>query len=569
MFDHPLPQTAFEALDWPIAQYQPYLDELIQYDLNTDNLLPWLERWSEVSKLISEVYQRVYVATTVDTTDEIALKRFETFMAEVFPAVQIALDQLNRKLLTVADHLPDGFAVPLRHIRAQVELFREENLPLFTEHSKLDTEFDQIIGAQTIQWDGQEMTLPQLTPILQETDRAKREQVWRLSMERRLQDRETLNEIWVKYMDLRGQIAKNAGFSDYLSYRWQDLGRFDYTPADSIAFQNAIEAVVVPAAHRLYQRRQAQLGVETLRPWDTLVDTLGRAPLRPYQSEQELEGKMEQIFQCVDPVFGRYFQTMRAEQLLDLPNRKGKAPGGYCTAFNMTERPYIFMNAVGMHDDVQTLLHEGGHAFHAFEAFKLPYNQLQNPPMEFAEVASMAMELLGAPYLTQDQGGYYTENEAARARIEHLEGLISFWGYMAVVDAFQHWVYTHHAEASVPANCDRKWSELWDRFMIGIDYGGLQEIKETGWQRKLHIYQLPFYYVEYGLAQLGAVQVWANSLKDQAQATSDYRYALSLGGTKTLPELFSAAGAKFAFDPATLQTAVDLIEGTITQLESV
>ncbi|MCU0496420.1 MAG: M3 family oligoendopeptidase [Anaerolineae bacterium] len=567
MFDHPLPKTAFEALDWSVEHYQPYLDQLVQYTLTSDNLTPWLEQWSQVNKFIYEVYQRIYVATTVDTTDEIALKRFETFMSAVFPVVQVALDQLNRKLLTVADHLPEGFDVPLRYVRTQVQLFREENLPLFTEQSKLDTEYDQIIGAQTIEWEGQELTLPQLDPILQETDRAKREQVWRLSMERRLQDRETLNQLWVNYMKLRGQIAKNAGFSDYLSYRWQDLGRFDYTPADSVAFQNAIEQVVVPVAQRLYQRRQAQLGVESLRPWDTLVDTLGRAPLRPYQSDQELESRMERIFDCVDPIFGRYFQTMRDEKLLDLPNRKGKAPGGYCTTFSMVERPYIFMNAVGMHDDVQTLLHEGGHAFHAFESFKLPYNQQQNPPMEFAEVASMAMELLGAPYLTQDQGGYYSESESARARIEHLEGLITFWGYMAVVDAFQHWVYTHHEQASIPANCDQKWSELWDRFMIGIDYNGLEAIKETGWQRKVHIYQLPFYYVEYGLAQLGAVQVWANSLRDQAKATADYRYALSLGGTKTLPELFSAAGAKFAFDPETLQTAVELIETTITQLE--
>jgi oligoendopeptidase F len=283
----------------------------------------------------------------------------------------------------------------------------------------------------------------------------------------------------------------------------------------------------------------------------------------------ELNEKTQAVFDQVDPYLGAYFKTMRDEGLLDLDNRKGKAPGGYCTYYAVAKRPFIFMNSVGLHDDVQTLLHEGGHAFHAFEGSNLPYNHQEEVPMEFAEVASMGMELLAAPYLTADKGGFYSAKDAARARIEHLEGIIKFWPYMAVVDAFQHWVYANIEDAHDPDQCDAKWAELWDRFMKGIDFTGLEDIKETGWHRKLHIYQVPFYYIEYGLAQLGAVQLFGNALKDQARAVSDYRRALALGGTVSLPELFTTAGVKFAFDAETLGTAVALLESTLEELAAV
>jgi oligoendopeptidase F len=275
------------------------------------------------------------------------------------------------------------------------------------------------------------------------------------------------------------------------------------------------------------------------------------------------------MFSSVDPQLGRYFLQMETESLLDLENRKGKAPGGFCIDFPLARKPFIFMNAVGLHDDVQTMLHEGGHAFHTFEIAGLPYHPQLEIPMEFAEVASMAMELLAAPYLTRDQGGFYSPEEAARARIEHLENSLLFWPYMAVVDAFQHWVYTQPQLARDPAECDACWSALWDRFMQGIDYSGLDEHKVTGWQRKVHIFQDPFYYIEYGLAQLGAVQVWRNARKDQAGAVAAYRRALSLGGTASLPELFRTAGAHFAFDADTLAEAVQLMVGTIEELESI
>jgi oligoendopeptidase F len=291
--------------------------------------------------------------------------------------------------------------------------------------------------------------------------------------------------------------------------------------------------------------------------------------LRPFESMAELEAKTSAIFHAVDPQLGEYFEIMRREGLLDLDNRKNKAPGGYCTEFPITGCPFIFANSIGVHDDVQTLLHEGGHAFHLFESAALPYGWHIQIPWEFLEVASMSMELLAAPYLTVDYGGFYTPSQAARARIEHLERSLLFWPYMAVVDAFQHWVYENPSEAIYTENCDSAWSDLWQRFMPGVDWSGLEQEMCTGWQRKAHIHTDPFYYVEYGLAQLGATQVWANALRDQAGAVAAYRRALALGDTASLPELFSAAGARFAFDTGALSEAVDLILRTVQELEKI
>jgi oligoendopeptidase F len=282
----------------------------------------------------------------------------------------------------------------------------------------------------------------------------------------------------------------------------------------------------------------------------------------------ELETKTSAIFHHVDPQLGAHFDTMRREGLLDLDNRKHKAPGGYCTTFESVRRPFIFMNAVGLHGDVQTLLHEGGHAFHVFETQPLPYAQQLQVGMEFAEVASMAMELLGAPYLAAAQGGFYTDADAARARVEHLEWSLLLWPTIALGDAFQHWVYENPDAALDPAQCEAQWAGLLQRFRPGLDWSGLEPIMHTGWQRILHFYQVPFYFVEYGLAQLGAVQVWNNALHDQAAAVAAYRRALALGGTAPLPQLYAAAGAKFAFDADTLRAAVNLMEETIAALDS-
>lgn len=571
MFDS-LPLSALDALDWTGEQYQPYFDHLLARKLDVNSITDWLADWSKLGRLAQEVASRINVATTVDTTDPAAEARHKTFYTSVHPVLLRNNNGMNQKLvdsgLAEKGLLPHGFEIPYRNIKVDLELFREENIPLLNQERQLELEHDKLKGAQTVQWEGRELTVDQIQPLLQDNDRDIRERAWKLSIERQLQDRQGLNNLWEQMHKVRRQIAANAGLSDYRAYCWKAMKRFDYTPENCEQFHAAIEQVVVPAASRLHQRRREQLGLDVLRPWDLDVDAQQRPALRPYHSDDELESRMEAIFNQVDPALGGYFHTMRAENLLDLPNRKGKAPGGYCTEYPLAQRPFIFMNTVGLHGDVQTLLHEGGHAFHVFETNTLPYLHQQEVPTEFAEVASMSMELIGAPYLDAQYGGYYSPQNAARAQIEHLEQSLAFWPYMAVVDAFQHWVYTHPDASQDADNCDAQWSALWDRFMPDVSYEGLEAAKVTGWHRKLHIFVAPMYYIEYGLAQLGAVQVWGNSLKDQKQAVIDYRKALSQGGTLSLPDLFAAAGARFAFDANTLQQAVDLMEGRIAMLET-
>lgn len=561
-----LPIKAVEFMDWPWAQIEPYFHDLAACPLNSEDITDWLADWTHLSLLLQESYQRLYVATTVNTADEEASRRFHAFLDDIYPRAQAAEAALKNKLLR-SGLKPAGFEMPLRNLRAEVDLYHEANLPLLSDELKFWVEYDQIIGAQTVEWEGNEVTLLQLTPVYQSTDRARRERAWRLAATRQLADRGRINDLWVTLMDLRSQLAVNAQCPDYRAYRWQQLYRFDYTPEDCKQFHAAIEKVVVPAVQRLYERRRQRLGLDKLRPWDLDVDTFSRPHLKPYREVSELVEKTANIFHRVDPQFGEYFDIMRREQLLDLENRKSKAPGGYCTEFAMLRRPFIFMNAVGLHDDVHTLLHEGGHAFHIFEMAHLPYAQQMVVGMEFNEVASIAMELLGSPYLSLDGGGFYTPQESSRARAEHLLMVLRFWPYMAVVDAFQHWAYENHSTASDPANCDAAWAELWQRFMLGVDWSGLEDVMATGWQRKAHLIQTPFYYIEYGLAQLGAIQIWRNSLRDPVGAVAAYRRALALGGTVPLPQLYQTAGARLAFDEETLGEASELIVSTIERLE--
>lgn len=563
-----LPKDPQVFIYWNWAQIKPYADDLTKRPLSSATLDDWVKDWSDLNRLLSEIFARLWVATTLDTADQEAKNRFNTFLDETYTPSQAANQVLKEKLLA-SGLQPKGFDIPLRNMRVEAEIFREANLPLLSEEKKLVNEYDEIIGSETVEWEGQVVTPTQLQPVYQSLDRAKREKAWRLAMECKLADRLKLNELWVRMLDIRGRIAKNADFPDYRSYRWKELLRFDYTPENCTQFHQAIEQVVVPAARRIYEKRQKQLGLSALRPWDLNVDPLGREPLNPYQTIAELEAKASAIFHRVDPELGRYFEIMRSKGLLDLDNRKGKAPGDYCNNYDMVMLPFIFENAVGLHADVATLLHEGGHAFHVFEEAHLPYYHQLPVGMEFAEVASMAMELLASPYLMASEGGFYSEKDAARASIEHLEEAVLFWPYMAVVDAFQQWAYTNQAAATNPDNCDQKWAELWQRYMVGIDWSGLDDLMVTGWQRKQHIFEVPFYYVEYGLASLGAFQVWRNALKDQKAAVAAYKRALALGGTVPLPKLYETAGARFAFDAQTVRDTISLVEEMIEKLEKV
>ena len=569
-----LPDDAGAAPDWTWAQFEPYYRELAERRLSETTVDAWMADWSRLSELISEIGVRLQLRLHADTADGGAEERYFAFLDTIAPAAEVAEHGLKQRLLA-AGLTPAGMGEPLRGMRAEVELFHHENVPLLVEESKLGTEYDKIVGAQTVTWEGREVPLPQLRLVFSEPDRAKRERAWWLARERQLADRERLDGLWRELLELRGRIAANAGCASYRDYVWQAYRRFDYTPDDCATFREAIRSVCVPAATRIYQRRQRRLRVATLRPWDLangewgpFADPPRSRPLAPYRTAGELLEKTAAILRRVDPRLGQHFRRMIDEDLLDVENRAGKAPGAYCTFFSVSRRPFIFMNAVGQHNDVQTLLHEAGHAVHAFEAGRLPYYQQLGTPMEFNEVASMAMELLASPYLTAEAGGFYQPAEAARARIEHLEQLILFWPYMAVVDAFQHWAYANPAEAADTTRCDAQWQELWLRFIPGVDWSGLEAEQVTGWQRRLHIFRAPFYYVEYGLAQLGAIQVWRNALRDPAKALARYRAALALGGTAALPELYRTAGARFAFDAATLSEAVALVERTIGELSA-
>jgi len=562
-----LPTTPEELLTWEWPQFDPFAVELAGRPLSQDNLSQWLLDWSRLRDCMDELSYRLNVATTVNTADATAQKRLQNFYDTIYPTAMQA-DQVLKQKLLASGLEPAGYDVALRNMRAAADLYRPENLELLAEEQKLNTRYDSIIGAQSVQWDGKEMTVTQLRPVYQEMDRSRREQAWRLGSQRQLADRQSLNTLWQELFALRQRIAANAGKPNFRAYRWQQLNRFYYTPEDCKQFHRAIEEVVVPAANRVYRRRQERLGLASLRPWDLFVDPHGRPPLHPFDTVEQLKTGASAIFHRVDPQLGAYFEVMRDENLLDLDNRANKAPGGYSTIFPMSRRPFIFMNAVGIDDDVQTLLHEGGHSFQDFEMYVIPYSHLREIPMEFAEVASMSMELLTSPYLAREWGGFYSRSEAARALIEHLEWDITFWPSMAAIDAFQHWAYENPELALNPAACDETYFNLHSRFLPGVDWSGLEDILATRWQRVLHIYQLPFYMVEYGLAQLGAVQIWRNALADQAGAVAAYRHGMALGNSLPLPQLYQAAGARLAFDAAALNEAVTLMESKIQELET-
>lgn len=555
-----------EASQWTWEQWQPYFDQLQAADLTADNIEQWLQELDLLSKMLWEIYNRLHVGTYINTNDEATAAAFQRHLEQISPHVEKAFAALNIQLVE-SGVAPDSIRVPLRNVETMIRLFNEDNLQLGAQENALSQAYNKIIGAQTVEWEGETIPLTRLNPVLTEPDRDRRKAAWLLQQERRKQDRDAHDALWRQFMDLRKQQATNAGFEDYRAYRWAVLNRHDYTPDDALTFVDAVLQVVVPMRERLHERRRAQLGYDTLRPWDLAVDPLDRAPLRPYRDIDDFIDKTEAIFHQVDPELGANFTTMKTGQLLDLENRAGKANTGMCSYFPFSERPFIFMNAVNVEGDVITLLHETGHAFHDFAFNDLDYRMQTWVPTEFGEVAAIAMELLAGPYLTHAHGGYFSKADAARFRANHLLEFTRRWLW-AVNVAFQHWVYTNHEAASDPANCDAKWLELWTQYHRGVDWRGYEDFILDYWRASPLIFQSPFYMIEYGLAQVGALQIYANALQDQATALNRYREALALGGTVTLPELYEAAGAKLAFDAETLKDVVDLVESQIAHFDA-
>jgi oligoendopeptidase F len=415
-------------------------------------------------------------------------------------------------------------------------------------------------------WEGVELPLPQLQPFLKNRDRGVRERAWRAGTAPYLAQRDTLASLFDTMFALRQRAASNAGFANYRDYSFPSKFRFDYTPADCERFHDAVEATVVPAVERLFAERRRRLSLDTLRPWDLQVETERTEPLRPFMGQAELVARGRTAFARVSPELGAEFQRMVDERLLDLESRKGKAPGGYCETLHYRGRPFIFMNAVGLVDDVNTLLHEAGHAFHAFASHAQPLIWQRHPGSEAAELASMSMELLAAPHLTAP-GGFYREEDGRLAEIEHLEDVLIALPHIASVDAFQHWIYTNR-EGYAAAARDAAWLRIRSRFERGVDWTGLEQERVARWYRQLHIFLYPFYYIEYGLAQLGALQVWRNSLRDPSGAVRSYREALALGATRSLPDIYAKAGAALTFDAPTIAALVAQVEERVAELRA-
>jgi oligoendopeptidase F len=541
------------------ASLEPLFDQL-QSRLSGVRSVPeleqWILDWGELSSALDEESTRRYIAMTCRTDDKTAEESYLYFLEQIDPQVKPRQFALARAFVThpTCAALPEErYAVLRRDLKVQVELFRPENVPLETEEAKLGQQYQKLSGSLTVQYDGQERTLVQMARYLEETDRSIRQRSWELVANRRLQEQQKFEEQFEALLSLRGQIATNAGFANYRDYAFRKLGRFDYTADDCLAFHDAVESEVVPALRKLQQRRREALKADPLRPWDLAVDPLSRPPLRPFQDANQMVERTERVFEQLDPELAGGFSQLRELRLLDLENRKGKGPGGYQMTLAEARLPFIFMNAVGVQRDVETILHEAGHAFHALATQAEDIYSYRNPPIEICEVASMTMELLGNEFLEE----FYSAADAGRARRNHLEGILTILAWIATVDAFQHWIYTHPQHSHKQRHA--AWVALMNRFSGDVDWSGYDAAHARRWHAQLHIFLYPFYYIEYAIAQLGALQVWANSRRNKPLALAAYKKALALGGSRPLPELFAAANCSFAFNRQTLKPIIRLI----------
>jgi oligoendopeptidase F len=538
----------------------PFFDELAARQLDSDNITPWLHEWSRLEELVTEAAARAMIAYTIDTSDGDKEADHLRFSTEILPRMEERSVELARKLLATGFSTPD-LTTTLARFRTQIEIFREENVPIFAELEEHSARYQRITGSMTAEWEGVERPLPQLQPFLKSPDRAVRERAYRAASAPYVESRGQLAALFDQMYQLRTGAAHNAGFDNFRDYIFPAKFRFDYTPADCEKFHAAIEQTAAPAVQRVLEHRRQRLGLDVLRPWDLAVDPYRRNPLRPFSDASDLVGKAKQVFDRVHPSLGREFQTMIDEGLLDLESRKGKAPGGYCETLHFNGRPFIFMNAVGLVDDVMTLLHEAGHAFHAFASHPLPLIWQRHPGSEAAELASMSMEFLASPHLAQPVG-YFDPAEARSAWLEHLEDVLLSLVHIASVDAFQTWIYTS-GQGGDARSRDEAWLRIRQRFERGVDWSGLEQERVARWYRQLHIFMYPFYYIEYGIAQIGALQVWRNSLDNPAKAVTRYREALALGATRNLPDIYSAAGARLTFDVGEIAQLVELVESQI------
>ncbi len=550
---------SFDCSSW--ESVEKYLQELSDRSIqNATDFQAWLKDKSELEAVLEENMAWRYIRMTIDTTNEDYKKSYQFFVTEIQPNLAPYEDSLNRKMLSQpwCSDLEKDAAYPIyfRSARIAQELYREENIPLETELNSLSQEYGGITGQQMITYNGKELTMPQAANFLKDTNETVRQEVFTLIAERRAQDREKLDELFNKLVQLRHQIALNADCSDYRDYKFKALGRFDYSIEDCLQFHDAVAEHIVPLVRQLQQKQAKELGKEKLRPWDLEVDPKGKPALKPFENgEQLIEGTI-QMFQKLDPYFASCLTTMRKDGYLDLDSKPGKAPGGYNYPLYESGIPFIFMNAAGAQRDLVTMVHEGGHAVHSFLSRDLELTGFKSLPSEVAELASMSMELL-----TMDLWDtfYADADDLKRAQREQLEGIIKILPWIAMIDAFQHWIYTNPKHTIAERTAE--WLSLGERFGTGMmDYSDFEYVKQSSWQRQLHLFEVPFYYIEYGIAQLGAIGVWKNFEKDAVKSIDQYKKALALGYTRSIPEIYKEAGLQFDFSSATLKELAEFIQ---------
>ena len=551
--------------DWEVIE--PYFKELLKREINADkDLEKWMADMNELDAAINEDFCWRQIKMTCDTTDKKLEESFNFFCMEIQPKIQPYADALNKKLINSAftkDLDPATYFTYLRSVKKSIELFREENIKLQAELAVLQQKYGAITGKMTIEVEGKEYTLQQAAKFLESHDRKLREDVYRKVNGRRLEDKKELDDLFTSLVEKRQKVAENAGFENYRDYKFKELGRFDYTKEDCFRFHDSVREHILPLVNKIYAHKQQKLSLDNLRPWDMEAEPAGTKALTPFKTSQELLEKSIECFKEIRPFFGACLEQMNTMKHLDLESRQGKAPGGYNCPLAESGAPFIFMNAAGQMHDVTTMVHEGGHAVHSFLAHKLSLNAFKDYPMEIAEVASMAMELF-----SMDHWEVFFDNkeDLKRAKEHQLERVITIFPWIATIDKFQHWLYENPQHTTQERT--EKWVEILDSFSDAvIDYTGLETFRENGWQKQLHLFEVPFYYIEYGIAQLGAIGMWMQYKKNPEQALDNYMKALSLGGTKTLPELYKAAGLTFDFSPDNIKTLMDFVNDEMEKIQ--
>ncbi len=554
----------FTVTNW--ENLEPFFKELLERPIeNKTNLEQWLKDMSELEAVVSEDACWRQIKMTCDTTDKNLEEAFTYFCMEIQPKLQPYADALNKKFVysPFTKELDEQqFFTYLRSVKKSIDLFREANIPIQAELSVMQQQYGAIAGKMTVEVNGQEYTLQQASKFLENEDRGLREEVYKKIQERRLQDKDAMNNLYTELIAKRHEIAINAGFANYRDYKFVELGRFDYSKEDCYNFHEAVKQHVLPLIEKIYEKKKQKLGLATLKPWDTEAEPAGIQPLKPFTNGTELYEKSVACFEKLHPFFADCLRKMNELKHFDLESRIGKAPGGYNCPLAESGAPFIFMNAAGSMSDVTTMVHEGGHAVHSFLSHNLELSAFKEYPMEIAEVASMAMELFS---MNHWESFFDSEEELSRAKEHQLERTITIFPWIAIIDKFQHWVYenpTHTVEKRT-----EKWMEILQEFSTNaIDFTGLETYRAIGWQRQLHLFEVPFYYIEYGIAQLGAIGLWMQYKQNPQQAIENYIKALSLGGTKTLPELYAAAGLKFDLSPAHIKTLMDFVNEQMENL---